>query len=510
MNTKTLTVGIAIGIVIAALTGSIIVMFMPDSWMLTSFSSSHHDGAHREISSNNKNDSSEQPLYWVAPMDPNFKREQPGKSPMGMDLVPVYKSITASAGTVEINPSVVNNLGVKTSTAKLMQLENEVETVGFLDYNQDTLVHIHPRIEGWIETLYIKATGDYVKKGQPLYSLYSPELVNAQEEYVLALQRNNPNLINASESRLQALQVPSAVIERLKSTRKVQQSVVFYAPQTGFVDNLNVREGFYVQPGTTVMAIGALDEIWVEAEVFARQASMLHLDMSVNMTLAYFAGKTWQGKIDYIYPSIDAKMRTVKARIRFDNPNYLLKPGMFANLSLKGNAMPESLVVPTQAVIRTGQQNRVVMALQEGQYKSIEVVLGLVQREYTQILSGLDKGDIVVTSAQFLIDSQSSISSDFKRMESAILSAQGDQPETVSAQAIIVDVMPDERMLTLDHEALEDWNMPAMTMDFMLADDVDMADLHPDMNIHIEIGKTPTGMFEVRTIHTAQHNSGDM
>ena len=358
------------------------------------------------------------PLYWVAPMDANYKRDKPGKSPMGMDLVPVFDNAGSDAGvgTLKISPEVVNNLGVRIATAKYQHLNSQIKTVGYVKYDEDQLVHIHPRVEGWIEKLYVKAEGDPVQENQPLYEIYSPELVNAQEELLLALDRNNPRLIHAADDRLQALQLPLRSIKELKKSKLVKQSITFYAPQSGVIDNLNIREGFFVKPGTTLMSIGKLDPVWVEAEVFERQASVVAVGIPVTMTLDYLPGTEWQGKVDYVYPTLNAKTRTVKVRLRFDNKNLTLKPNMFAQVVIHAENQQDSLLVPKESVIRTGSSDRVVLALGEGRFKSINVKVGRYDDQFAEILSGLEAGENVVSSAQFLLDSESSKTSDFKRM----------------------------------------------------------------------------------------------
>ncbi len=363
------------------------------------------------------------PLYWVAPMDPDYRRDQPGKSPMGMDLIPVFEepeqATGSRRGTVLISPQVVNNLGVRTATAQTRRLHYNISSVAYVQYDEDKLVHIHPRVEGWIEKLYVKAAGEPVVKGEALYSLYSPQLVNAQEELLLALNRNSPRLVGAAEDRLRSLQIGPAVIARLKRVRKVQQTMTFFAPQSGIVENLNIREGFFVKPGTTVMSVGELSAVWVEAQIFERQAALVKPGLPVTMTLDYLPGKQWQGKIDYVYPVLDPKTRTVRARVRFDNEQGLLKPNMFARVTIQGDSGDAVLAIPREAVIRTGNQDRVVLALGEGRYQSIAVSLGRLSDQYIEVVQGLEAGDRVVTSAQFLLDSESSKRSDFKRMEAA-------------------------------------------------------------------------------------------
>ncbi|TMN66036.1 efflux transporter periplasmic adaptor subunit [Pseudoalteromonas sp. S1727] len=439
------------------------------------------------------------PLYWVAPMDSNYRRDEPGLSPMGMDLVPVYaegeENDQDGPGAVTISPAVINNLGVRTAKVQRKALQSEVNTVGYVQYNQDQQVHIHPRVEGWLETLYVKAAGDQVKQGEPLYTLYSPQLVNAQEEFVLAVNRNNPVLIRAAKARLKALNVSDGFVERLQTNKKVMQNITFYARQSGVVDELNVREGFYVKPGTSMMSIAQLDEVWVEAEVFERQAQLIEVGLPVTMTLDYIAGQSWRGKVDYIYPTLDAKNRTLRVRLRFNNQDHQLKPNMFAQVSIHAKASEQQLIVPKQAVIRTGSQDRVVVALGEGRFKSVAVELGRSDNNDAVILAGIKADDEVVTSAQFLLDSESSKSSDFKRMQA---------PQVITSvwgKGVINHVMADQRMVNISHEPIDELDWPSMTMDFMVAESVDISALQPGQTLHFELTKQAEGGYVVSGIH---------
>ena len=430
------------------------------------------------------------PLYWVAPMDPNFRKDQPGKSPMGMELVPVFADVDKidDPGVVRISPNVVNNLGVRIAEVKQAVLQVPIKTVGYVQYNENNLLHVHPRVEGWIEKLYIKAAGEQVKEGEPLYALYSPELVNAQEEYLLALKRNNQELTAAAESRLLALQMPADSLRKLKSTQKVQQTIVFTAPQSGVIDNLAIREGFYVKPGTTLMSIGALEDVWVNAEVFERQAAQVKLGQLVTMTLGFVPGKTWQGQVDYVYPTLDAKTRTLSVRLRFNNVDMLLKPNMFAQVVIHTDSEELTLLVPKEAVIRTGTQNRVVLVVAQGQYKSIEVNLGQVTNEFAQILDGVEAGDQVVSSAQFLLDSESSINSDFKRMSSNSADGTqfnlGKQPDSAEVDGLINHINAQTRVANISRGAIEKWGRDPATMDFVFADSLLLDELKQGDKIH--------------------------
>ncbi|TMO96757.1 efflux RND transporter periplasmic adaptor subunit [Pseudoalteromonas sp. S3260] len=435
--------------------------------------------AEHTMPSNDKTSSKKEPLYWVAPMDSNYRRDEPGLSPMGMDLVPVYEEsdsdVNEGPGSVKISPTVINNLGVRTAPVEFAALENEVNTVGYVQYNQDQLIHIHPRVEGWVETLYVKAAGDQVKQDEPLYTLYSPQLVNAQEEFVLALKRNNPVLIRAAKARLKSLNVSEGFISRLQKSQQVLQNITFYSRQGGVVDELNIREGFYVKPDTSMMSIAQLDEVWVEAEVFERQAELIRVGLPVTMTLDYLSGQRWQGQVDYIYPTLDAKNRTLRVRLRFDNQGHQLKPNMFAQVSIHSQVAEKQLIVPKEAVIRTGSQNRVVVALGDGRFKSVEVTLGRSDAANTEILSGVMAEDEVVTSAQFLIDSESSKSSDFKRMQAVShnsMQMSDANPNTATVNGVINSIDANNRIVNISREAIEKWGRGPATMDFVLAKNV--------------------------------------
>lgn len=447
------------------------------------------------------------PLYWVAPMDSNYRRDKPGKSPMGMDLIPVYEEESSSddfgPGAVKIAPHVVNNLGVRTAPVELKNMHTEISTVGYVQYDEDKLIHIHPRVDGWIEKLYVKAAGNPVEKGQPLYTLYSPQLVNAQEELLIALKRNNSSLISAAKDRLKALQLSADFIQQLEKSQKVQQTITFYSPQAGVVDGLKVREGFYVKPGNTLLSIGQLDQVWVEAEVFERDAALIKEGLPVSMTLDYLPGEDWAGVVDYVYPTLNSKTRTLRVRLKFDNPDYQLKPNMFAQVSIHANQADSTILVPKEAVIRTGKQDRVVLALGDGQFKSIEVTIGRVDIDSIEILDGLNEDETVVTSAQFLIDSESSKSSDFKRM------THDEVPNSVWMQGDVNSVMAGHRMVNITHGPAEAWDWPEMTMDFNVAEKVDIDSLKSGQSLHFEVSKTEGGGYEITGIHIMSE-SGDM
>ena len=358
-------------------------------------------------------------LYWVAPMDSNYRRDKPGKSPMGMDLVPVYADENSAGNTVSIQPEVVQNLGVRTAKAERTQLWRGIDTVGYVDYDESKVSHIHLRTEGWIENLTVKSEGERLKKDERVFDLYSPELVNAQQEFVTALSSANKSLIRASKSRLAALGVSDSQIKQIEKTRQTKQHISVYAPQDGVVSSLMVREGMFVKPSMNVMSLGDLSSVWLLAEVFERQAQWVSVGQAAEVKLSYVPGHVWRGKVEYIYPSLDAKTRTLKVRLRFENPDEGLKPNMYANVKIYGGPKHNIIVIPLEGLIRTGRDERVIIDLGDGRFEAREVVAGIESGDYVEIIQGVDEGDRVVVSGQFLIDSEASMRAGIKRMDTS-------------------------------------------------------------------------------------------
>jgi Cu(I)/Ag(I) efflux system membrane fusion protein len=357
-------------------------------------------------------------LYWVAPMDPNYRRDKPGKSPMGMDLIPVYAEAQDSGdGGISIAPEVVQNLGVRTAVAERSRLWRGIDTVGYVDYDESLVSHIHLRTEGWIENLVVQSEGERVTRGQRLFNLYSPELVNAQEEFLQALKLDNKGMQQASKDRLEALGVSAGQIQALQKTRHVQQTVAIYAPQDGVVSTLPVREGMFVKPADRVMSLADLSQVWLLAEVFERQADWVKVGQDADVVLPYQPGTQLEGRVEYIYPALDPRTRTLKVRLRFPNPDETLKPNMYANVKIYGGPLEDVIVIPLEALIRTGREERVVIDLGKGRFASRRVTAGIESGDWVQIVRGITPGDRVVTSGQFLIDSEASLKASLQRMQ---------------------------------------------------------------------------------------------
>ena len=440
--------------------------------------------------------SSNDPLYWVAPMDPNYKRDKPGKSPMGMDLIPVYaedlSGEKSAPGTITIDPSVENNLGVKTAKVTLEKLSPRIETVGYIAFDESHLWQTNVRVAGWVEKLYINAVGEKVKKGDVLFTLYSPELVKAQEELLNAYRTGRQGLVKGATERLVTLGVDRAQIKSITRSGKASQTIEIKAPADGVIASLNVREGGYLSPAQAVISAGPLDNVWVDAEVFERQAHWMKAGSQATMTLDAIPGNEWQGVVDYVYPILDPTTRTLRVRLKFPNPNGELKPNMFANIALQPVTDDAVLTIPKSSVIRSGGMTRVVLAEGDGKYRSARIEVGREAGEQIEVLQGLKQDDKIVTSAHFMLDSESSQSADLSRIN-------GVEPEaeTAWAKGEITDVMKDHRMLTINHQPVPEWDWPGMVMNFTFADGVDMGDLKKGQAIEFEMQKTESGQYQI-------------
>ncbi|OLQ90165.1 efflux transporter periplasmic adaptor subunit [Vibrio panuliri] len=466
--------------------------FAANHWMTTN---SQHTPLNTQASS-------DEPLYWVAPMDPNYKRDKPGKSPMGMDLIPVYaedaKDATQVQGTVTISPAVENNLGVKTDIVKLQPLQPIIDAVGYVAFDESTLWQTNVRTSGWVEKLNVDAVGEKVSRGDILFTFYSPDLVKAQEELLNAKRTGRKNLIFAAKDRLKALGVDSSQIEQIYRSGKAKQNIEIKALADGVIAKLNIREGGYLSPAQTVISAGPLNHVWVDVELFERQSHWIKAGSQAEMRLDAIPGQTWQGNVDYVYPILDPATRTLRVRLKFDNPNGALKPNMFAQIALKPVSEQPVLTIPSSAVIRSGGMSRVVLALGDGQYRSARITVAREAGDRVEVKQGLQEGDRIVTSAQFMLDSESSQSADLSRINGVTVHA-----ESAWALGTISDVMLDHRMLTINHQPVAKWNWPGMTMNFTVADNVDIRSLKQGATIEFEMVKTPQGQYQITAVKAA-------
>jgi Cu(I)/Ag(I) efflux system membrane fusion protein/cobalt-zinc-cadmium efflux system membrane fusion protein len=371
-------------------------------------------------------------LYWRAPMDPTYISDEPGKSPMGMDLIPVYEGENVgTSSSIKIGPMTVQNMGIRTATVKREPFSRVIRTVGHFDYDEQSLYVINTKFSGWIEKLYVDRTGDIVKKGQPLFEIYSPELVTTQEEYLLAYRNQQKlsssefpeigegaqNLLQATKQRLRFWDITDSQISKLEKTGEVKKNLTIYSPADGVVVHKNAVEGSRVMSGMDLFRIADLSTVWVYAHIFEYELPWLKIGQSTEMELPYIPGKRFIGKVDYIYPYLDQKSRDVKIRLVFHNPDRELKPQMYANVTIESSTGKHELVIPSEAIIRSGKRNLVFIDLGDGKFRPQNVVIGEEgDGAMVRVIAGLQEGDQIVTSAQFLLDSESRLREAIQKM----------------------------------------------------------------------------------------------
>jgi RND family efflux transporter MFP subunit len=371
-------------------------------------------------------------LFYRSPMDPNIRSDKPAKDSMGMDFMPVYEDeVGRSSGpavsgraVVSLTPERRSLLGVRSEEVRQMRIEKSLRAVGRVTADERRLAHVHTKFEGYVEHLYVDFTGMLVQKGDPLLSIYSPDLVATQQEYLLALraQRQLGNsqissvaqgaasLLEAARERLRLWDIREADIEALERTGTVRRTLDLYAEVTGYVIQKNVVQGMRVMPTDTLFDLADLSRVWVMADVYETDLPTMRLGMPADVTLSYLPGRTWRGSVTNIAPTVEEKTRTIKVRIEVDNQDGALKPDMFADVQLRSDMGP-GLVVPDGAIIDTGERKLVFLDRPDGAIEPREVEVGVRIPEGYQVLRGLAQGDRVVTAANFLLDSESSLKS---------------------------------------------------------------------------------------------------
>jgi Cu(I)/Ag(I) efflux system membrane fusion protein len=355
------------------------------------------------------------PIYYRHPHDPNRTSKVPMKDEMGMDYVPVFAD--AAGPEVRISPAVVNNLGVKTEAAVLGALPRRAETVGYVSFDERKVQQVRPRAEGWVEGLAVRTMGETVRAGQVLFTLYSPMLESAQQEYLDALQVGNRDLVDASKDRLRALGLDAGTASRIAKSGRASGRVAYTAPISGVVTELELKEGSMVTPEMVAMTITQLGSLWVIAEVPEAQAGWIAAGTAAEMRFPSLPGERVAGHVDYVYPELDMETRTLKARIVLDGPPTAVRPNMLASVSLVGTAGPEVVNIPRSALIRSGTEDRVVVALGDGRFAPRRVVAGAESGERVAIREGLAAGENVVVAGQFLLDSEANLRAGFERLE---------------------------------------------------------------------------------------------
>lgn len=367
--------------------------------------------------------------HWVSPMDPGYVRDAPGTDYMGHDLVPVYAG--GSSGGIAIDPVTRQSMGVRTAPVEVRDLSRSLRTVGLVAYDESRQYAVSSKVEGWIERLHVNQSGQQVRKGQPLLEIFSPDLVAAQQEYLLALEssrRLTPSpfpeiaaggqrLLDAARSRLRYWDISAQQINQLEQTRQVSRTLTLYSPNSGIVTMKKALQGMRIMAGEELLQIADLSRVWVNAEVYEQDLPWVKVGQAARVELPYAPGRTLTGKVDYLYPYLDGETRTAKARIVFANPGLELKPDMYANVQITTTALKSVLAIPADAVLRSGAGTVVFVALADGKFDPRPVELGASGDDgYVEIRSGLAGGEQVVTSAQFMLDSESKLREAIQKM----------------------------------------------------------------------------------------------
>ncbi|WNC72312.1 efflux RND transporter periplasmic adaptor subunit [Thalassotalea psychrophila] len=385
-----------------------------------------------------------QASQYVCPMHSHIIKDHPGKCPIcGMDLVEVVRSHSVDTNVeVTVPGHIQQNMALTTERAETSVLWRFIETFGSVKYDENGQVHLHPRTTGWVEQLTVKTLGESVKKGQLLYEIYSPELLLAQDEY-LSLYRDQTvgkNLKKRGRTRLNLLGLNDAFINKLEQRNQSFYRVPYYAPSNGIVAKLDIREGMYVSPENELMMLADTAKVWVIVDVFEHQMDWVKTGKWVEFDLPALGIFAREGKVEYIYPALDPITRTLKVRLSLDNPDGAFKPEMIANVRIYGGATDEVLNVPVQALIQTEQQNRVIVKTSDDKFIVKHVAVGTISQGRAEIISGLNTDDVVVTSGQFLIDSEANIQSAIQQMSNQEMEHKG---------------------MEMDHKDMDHQNMPA-------------------------------------------------
>ncbi|PLC52926.1 efflux transporter periplasmic adaptor subunit [Pollutimonas nitritireducens] len=452
-------------------------------------------------------------LYWQDPMMPGQKFDKPGKSPfMDMQLVPVYAGGGEDEGAVTVSSRVTQSLGIRTAQVIKGSLSKSTTVVGNVAYNERDVAQIQARSNGFVERLHARATLDSVRKGGPLVDLYVPDWIAAQEDYLTARRLRGPGssgLADAARQRMQLVGMNEEHIRSVISSGKVQARMSIVSPIDGVVTELAIREGMTVSMGAPLFRINGLSTVWVNAEIPENLASQVQVGNVVEASTGSLPGTIFHGKVSAILPDVNSATRTLKARIELANPSQQLIPGMFVSVSLASLPRSDVLLVPSEAVIQTGTRSVVMVAQDEGKFFPVEVQTGAEANEQTEIRKGLTAGQKVVTSGQFLLDSEASIKGLATRMEDGDSGEKAAEP-VHHASGTVKDIS--QNNMTVAHEAIPSLAWPAMTMGFALSPQAKPTGISIGTEITFELEAAADGSFQITKLSpkaTSPAKSGD-
>ncbi|MFN0039225.1 MAG: efflux RND transporter periplasmic adaptor subunit [Burkholderiales bacterium] len=443
-------------------------------------------------------------LYWHDPMVPGQKFDKPGKSPfMDMQLVPVYADDgNDGEGKVAISPRMQQNLGVRTAEVTMGTLTSDVEAVGSVAYNERDLALVQARSNGFVEKLHVRAPLDPVRKGQPLADLYVPEWVAAQEEYLSVRRMAGTGLealVEGARQRMRLVGMTDDQMQRVDATGHVEARLTLHAPISGVVTELGAREGMTVMAGASLFRINGLDPVWVYAEVRENEASAVRAGNEVTARSPALPGRNFKGRVNAILPEVNASTRTLKARIELANPKGELVPGMFATVRFAPAAQQEIRLVPSEAVIRTGLRSVVIVMQGDGTFAPVDVEVGQESEGRTEIRHGLEAGQKIVVSGQFLIDSEASLRGTAVRMGDAPMPAADQRGEPTHHGEGKVERIGKEEV-TLSHGPIPSLQWGPMTMGFRVPAFGLPGNLAVGDRVAFAFRKTAAGMFEILSI----------
>ncbi|AKU13858.1 cation efflux system transmembrane protein, resistance-nodulation-division (RND) family [Azoarcus sp. CIB] len=450
-------------------------------------------------------------LYYRNPMGLPDTSPEPKKDAMGMDYIPVYEGEDDGAddtGAVTVSPSRLQTLGVRTAIAELRALDEPVRVVGRVAINERTTVDVAPRFEGWIERLHVSASGDPVRRGQALFSVYSPELVSAGSELQIAerLQRDAAADPEAAESARRLADATRARVSnwqmKLPEGAKAGNGrLTFTSPANGIVLEKKAVEGMRFMPGEALYRIADLSSVWVLADVYERDLARVKPGQSASVTLDAFPGRSFPAKVAYLYPTLDAATRTVSIRLELANPEGLLRPGLFAHAEVATGKAAPVLTIPASAMIDSGERQVVLVAQDEGRFLPKAVKVGRRGSDHIEIIEGIAAGERVVVSANFLIDAESNL-----RAALATFTAGKDGGAAVqhySADGTLDAIDTSAGTVSITHGAIPALKWPPMTMDFNLASPEVVKNIAPGTPIRFEFEQRTSGEFTITRIEPA-------
>lgn len=443
-----------------------------------------------------------QVLYWHDPMVPGQKFDKPGKSPfMDMQLLPVYADAAGDEGKVSISPRLQQNLGMRTAVVTKGQLSAPIAAVGSVAYNERDVALVQARSNGFVERLYVRAPLEPVRKGQALAELYVPDWVAAQEEYLSIRQMAGAgaDLLDAARQRMRLAGMTDEQIRLVASGGTVHARLTIAAPVAGVIGELGAREGMTVMAGAPLFRINGLDTVWVNAEVPENLAALIRPGSTVEARTPALPGALFKGKVGAILPEVNAATRTLQARVELANPGRQLLPGMFTSISLSGAARKDVLLVPSEAVIQTGVRNIVMLAQGDGKFLPVEVEVGAEAGGQSEIRQGLEAGQKVVVSGQFLIDSEASLKGATTRMRDLPAAAkQAPEAPVHSGEGRVEKIDKDD--ITLSHGPIPTLQWGPMTMGFKLPAGGLPAGIAVGDTVAFGIRRTGDGSYRITTI----------